>query len=362
MLPYSWPYSLALAASPLVALVSAVRYATVGFGHHQATLRRSVYRTVQYMVARWLGRWVRDGDTPPSEPLARVLARVADPFTRDVPGYNTPCAERARFLVHHARACRVLVYLHGGTYVYQMDARKTRAVMALWWGLEAGVRGATDVVALDYTLVPHGGVYPVQLDQLRALYAGLVRQGYTEIHLLGDSAGGHLALSYVRFMDPALPQPASLVLVSPWIDVCIRRTASVEAHKAVDNVDVDEVDPVLAVFAGEAWGEVNHGEVAEWGGVEAIANDRCLVTVGGSEVLWDQIQGFCRRLGVEAAVEPQGVHDTWALLETVGCRQPSEVWGEWGCARIGEFYRRVIQERDWSGSETGWSDPGAGLE
>jgi acetyl esterase/lipase len=77
------------------------------------------------------------------------------------------------------------------------------------------------VHAPDYRLAPEHP-YPAALRDTLAAYEWMLDQGVSakKIAVAGDSAGGGLALAAALAMrDEALPLPAALVLISPWVDL-----------------------------------------------------------------------------------------------------------------------------------------------
>ncbi|MBR2734538.1 MAG: alpha/beta hydrolase, partial [Selenomonadaceae bacterium] len=71
---------------------------------------------------------------------------------------------------------------------------------------------------LDYRLAPEN-LYPAALDDAVVVYKELLTRGVDPKNLIvfGDSAGGNLALELsLRLKEKNLPQPALLILASPW--------------------------------------------------------------------------------------------------------------------------------------------------
>lgn len=109
---------------------------------------------------------------------------------------------------------RVLIYLHGGAYVIgSPDSHR-----AITTHLACEAQAA--VAALDYRLAPEHP-YPAALDDVLAVYAELLKEfGAGQIALVGDSAGGNLALiSALALRDRNMDLPAAIALISPWVDM-----------------------------------------------------------------------------------------------------------------------------------------------
>ena len=110
-----------------------------------------------------------------------------------------------------------VLYLHGGGYV--TGSPRTHR------GLTARIaRDARVCVAVpDYRLAPEHA-HPAAVDDALAAYKGLLDQGIPphKIIIAGDSAGGGLSLALaLRIKAAPLPQPAGLVLLSPWTDLTL---------------------------------------------------------------------------------------------------------------------------------------------
>lgn len=70
------------------------------------------------------------------------------------------------------------------------------SVLSIYHLLEKDKREKTSVLVLDYSLACRGHYIGSQLYELAATYANLDLDGNNNIILLGDSAGGHLAITF----------------------------------------------------------------------------------------------------------------------------------------------------------------------
>ena len=144
-----------------------------------------------------------------AEPPAALRTRH-DVRTRQVEGF--PCctvAPRGR------RAGRAAVYLHGGAYISEISPQHWALISRL---ADAGVR----VEVPSYGLAPQH-TYREAYPFLTAVYRGLLT-GFdaAAVTILGDSAGGGLALGFAHTLAAAgLPQPRRVVLISPWLDLTL---------------------------------------------------------------------------------------------------------------------------------------------
>lgn len=111
---------------------------------------------------------------------------------------------------------RILLFMHGGGYIGPLNNNYRD------WGLHKGeIVNAKTVFMVNYRLAPES-IYPAALEDAASAYKGLLRAGYNpnKIILMGDSAGGNLALSLAVYLrDNNLPQPKAIVLLSPWTHI-----------------------------------------------------------------------------------------------------------------------------------------------
>ncbi|WP_417459353.1 alpha/beta hydrolase fold domain-containing protein [Kordiimonas sp.] len=114
-----------------------------------------------------------------------------------------------------------LIFLHGGAYV-GFSARSS-----LFATIPLAIRLGTTVTSVCYPLAPQSSFQSVVPAAAKTIIS-LMKPGFA---LMGDSAGGGLAISVTQYMKRMKERlPASLVLSSPWVDL----TAS-------DRID----DPIL---------------------------------------------------------------------------------------------------------------------
>lgn len=110
----------------------------------------------------------------------------------------------------------VVLYLHGGAYIHPTSALHWRFIAELVERL-----GATFVVPF-YPLAPGYDCAQVSRFVLRVYRDLLDRHAPSTLFLMGDSAGGGLALSIaMQAASEELPRAGGLVLLSPWLDVTV---------------------------------------------------------------------------------------------------------------------------------------------
>jgi acetyl esterase/lipase len=156
---------------------------------------------------------------PPADGIAYTDAKFGG-----VPGVW--CAPSAR------RTGAAMLYLHGGGFVYG-SARAYRNFVG-----QIVARVGVPAFVADYRLAPENA-FPAALIDVRAAYLDMASQFGGNVAVLGDSAGGGLALSLLR--DEPLARCG--VLLSPWIDLAL--TGVSVATKAAE-------DPILTRAALDA--------------------------------------------------------------------------------------------------------------
>jgi epsilon-lactone hydrolase len=139
-----------------------------------------------------------------------------------------------------------VLYLHGGSYVYNFNpvhwAFMTKLVDRL---------GCT-VIAPDYPLAPqHQAPETVRfvLEQYRDLTAAI---GAKNVTVMGDSAGAGLALVLAQQLRAAnLEQPANLILLSPWLDLSMTNPGIQTADALDPMLSVSGLQQAARMYAGE---------------------------------------------------------------------------------------------------------------
>ena len=159
---------------------------------------------------------------PPPNATPPVLRAWAETITSHTPLADHVTISRTSIgpyqgdliLPENGDASRLIIYYHGGGFFIFSAAtyRVTTTNLARASGFA--------VFAPDYRLAPEHPA-PAAHDDAFGVYQAALLDGYTadKIALIGDSAGGNLALATaVRARDARLPLPSALALFSPWLD------------------------------------------------------------------------------------------------------------------------------------------------
>lgn len=142
-------------------------------------------------------------------PLAHTVP--ADVVREDI---TIPSGSRAAwFTPPIPRGSAPVLYLHGGGYVCgSVDGAR---------GLAAQIARvfAAPVFAVGYRQAPECPI-PAAIEDAYASYAWLTTQSAEPITIVGDSAGGQLAMhAAVLAAKAGLPTPASIVAIAPWLEL-----------------------------------------------------------------------------------------------------------------------------------------------
>ena len=180
----------------------------------------------------------------------RSLARTVDVRRRDIGGWPvyelTPRGSET--------PSRRALYLHGGSYVYEISTQHWRIAAQL------AVQADARVVVPIYPLAP-AGTADVIVDGCADLAETLIAEvGGDSVTVLGDSAGGGMALAVglvlrdraLATLDSSRPAsaPPRLILISPVLDLSL--TDPRVAELAVD-------DPWLDIPGSRVTGELYRG-------------------------------------------------------------------------------------------------------
>lgn len=126
-----------------------------------------------------------------------------------------------------------ILYFHGGAYVQNF-------VRQHWIFMSTLVRKTNcTIIAPDYPLAP-ANTYIDSFAMLLPLYLQTLKSaGNDGLIIMGDSAGGGLALALAQKLHiENIEQPEQLILLSPWLDITM-------SNPAIISIDAD--DPFLGI-------------------------------------------------------------------------------------------------------------------
>ena len=142
---------------------------------------------------------------------------------------------------------KALLYLPGGSYCEQ-------PVIQHWQFCDRMAREAdvTSVMAVykkapDYT-------FEAAYEYLTELWKELTAEiNPRNITLMGDSAGGGLALGFAEYLNEIkLPQPGQIILFSPWLDISMETEIPEELDRCDPSLSADGLRQMGKNWAGTA--------------------------------------------------------------------------------------------------------------
>jgi acetyl esterase/lipase len=200
----------------------------------------------------------------------------------------------------NARPGAAILFLHGGGYV--MGSARAFTNFAGQIAIRAGV----DTFVADYRLAPEHR-FPAALEDALAAYKGCAEQGDCRVAVVGDSAGGGLALALLAKVSQAesaaTRRPAAAAVMSPWLDLALTGRSHVTRAEA-DPVFTREV---LRDIASTYLGDTHPADPFAsplFGAMEGLPPIR--IDVGDDEVVLDDSLRYAAR-AANAGV-PVSVH------------------------------------------------------
>jgi epsilon-lactone hydrolase len=212
---------------------------------------------------------------------------------------------------------RTVVYYHGGGYV---SGSPPDGYLPLAGAVALAARAR--VHAVDYRLAPEHR-FPAAFDDCLAAYRWTVQHGGNgpkTVAVLGDSAGGNLALAVtVAALDENLPPPSCVAVISPFADLTLSGS-SMELRKAADPYVTREL---LKSMATDYLGGSDPAD-PRCSAVFADLHDLppLLIQVGEDEILFDdaaRIRDAAVAAGVNTTFRPwaHGIH-VWPVYISAG--------------------------------------------
>jgi acetyl esterase/lipase len=138
-----------------------------------------------------------------------------------------------------------LVYLHGGAYIAELSASGWRYAMRLATDLSARV------IVPIYPLAP-ASTATRTVGEAAQVIEELIAEATRPVLLLGDSAGGGLALAAtIALRDAGRPLPGHLAMQAPWFDVALENPG-IPPQLPLDRVlNLDFLAVAAKAYAGD---------------------------------------------------------------------------------------------------------------
>lgn len=217
--------------------------------------------------------------------------KVSTPSIRLKTRYVDTLDGRIFFANEQSNSKTAIIYIHGGSYYADFTSFH-------WSFLKKIIRRTNaKIIAPAYRLVPFG-TYKEAFKFIVSLYNDYIKSHSDEkIVLMGDSAGGGLALAIALYLkNKKIKMPNELILISPWVDV------------SMDNPEIkkyENKDPFLTVDSLKAsvkpW--LNGLDEHDWhvspiyGDVEELNN--VTIFVGTREIFYPDIVKLYKKLDNE---------------------------------------------------------------
>lgn len=212
------------------------------------------------------------------------------------------------YLNRQEKAKKRILYIHGGAYIYEMYSQHWDMLNKI-----AKDSGAEIIIPI-YQLAPTHN-FKDNIEILIKIYKSLLNDN-SEIILMGDSAGGGLALglSY-ELADRNYTKPDKTILLSPWLDVTMEN---------LDYKNYESKDPLLAGFGLKEAGKLWAGELSTkderisplYGDYKKLQN--ITLFVGTREIFYPDVTTFYNNLvkqGVKAQLYVgEEMNHVWPLF------------------------------------------------
>ena len=209
-----------------------------------------------------------------------------------------------------------ILHFHGGGYMVGSEP----LYRDFTWRI--GTAACASVLYFDYRLAPEHP-FPAALDDALKVYRWLAaRLDPRRIAVLGDSAGGGLALAaLVRLRDEGRALPGAAVAISPWTDLALTGESLTSNAEADPMIDAKAL-PAIADFYLCGADPRNPYASPLYG--EARGLPPTLIQVGSDEVLRDDAVRMAAR------------------LKAAGCKTEIEIWPR--MPHAWHLYARILPE------------------
>ena len=205
--------------------------------------------------------------------------------------------EAAWFTPDDCVKSKTILYLHGGGYV--MGSYNTHRALI---GRIARASGCK-ALAINYRKAPEYA-YPLAIEDALNTYKEMIADGYENIFIMGDSAGGGLTLALLQLIRKhKLQKAAGAVLLSPWTDLTLSGE-SIQSKKYTDPLITPHL---LEIFSKRYYANADPANPLispHFADVKGFPPT--LIQVGGNEVLFDDAIRMAQKMnnaGVKVTIE-----------------------------------------------------------
>lgn len=141
---------------------------------------------------------------------------------------------------------RRVLYLHGGGYIHQPSPFH-------WLFIDKMVQDTgQEFIVPIYPKTPEFS-YESAYQAVETLYRKLMEERPEEMVIVGDSAGGGLAIGFSQWLTSVdLPKPKGLIVISPWLDVSLEHPDMEKYAKKDPMLKPDNLKVIGRIWAGSA--------------------------------------------------------------------------------------------------------------
>lgn len=174
----------------------------------------------------------------------------------------------------------ITIYLHGGSYINEASFFHYRFVDNLTQNLN------TKVIFIHYPLAPEY-TWKDAFNLLEKIYNEVIKNTTKKIVIMGDSAGGGLALAFTQYLNSKnILKPDKIVLISPWIDISMTND-DMKKYESIDPMlDIEELKKSAEKWKGNL--DIKDYRISPLYGKMKNLNDILLFT-GDREILYPDI-------------------------------------------------------------------------
>lgn len=343
----SWYTVLEVIKLPFILAGTVVEYYTWGTRYQRnREISGSLWKTLLVTAMTNLGKYI---DLDIAEVINKPLPDIMRKFEKNpmvqpiLEHYSEQYTEHSYWLVRNGTETSekedVLMYIHGGGYMVSILDLQFTGLLAFYYAIPAEKREKLSILIIDYSLTTEEQRFPTQIQECLEAYKKLVDDGYKKIHLIGDSAGGNMLLAISRFTAypkeaemhflqfaesgfdfnfGSLPQPASLILISPWTDPLTKvnhNRYGLFNGDFVSHYQTTGLNYVRGLNAKELgkWVTFTGGNYEEmWSKVEALNG------VKESLVIWGEVENSRESIEKWIDVVSQGPNRLACFMEEAG--------------------------------------------
>lgn len=241
--------------------------------------------------------------------VMKLIKLLNHSAVKHIPGYLTRYDENSVWLIKQPvieKDHLVLIYCHGGGYFAQAGPGQLTPLLLAYLLLPEEKRSKLSILVLDYKLTCDGHPMPTQMLQLYDTYYRLLPE-HRRIGIMGDSAGGNMAVGFTQFLKekgaPKEDYPLVLALVSPWLDIypdpdTLPPESSARVCSRGDIITIPKLnqEQIKQLFGnvdrhGLAWSPVSENpSMKDWADIPSFTDPRrkLLMIVGENETLRDE--------------------------------------------------------------------------